>query len=174
MQLGREVAFLPLAALAPVRPDRKAGNFDRRGVAEFLDVAPQPTFLDQLDEEWKAWAKAVIQNAKVGVGGIRESDRLLAASNEHPAISDWTFACIPGATSVRMAMFKRRIWHCVKSTNDLGEQDLLTISNRWRKMATEFTEATKRTGHYHGYIKHDDEIAELRSCLKPLLCSSEA
>ncbi len=48
----------------------------------------------------------------------------------------------------------------------LDEHDLLAISERWRRMAREFTEVTKRTGHYHGHITHADDVLRMTKILE--------
>jgi len=48
----------------------------------------------------------------------------------------------------------------------LGEHDLLSISTRWRRMVIRFTESTKRSGHYHGYIVHVEEVQRVTKLLE--------
>lgn len=48
----------------------------------------------------------------------------------------------------------------------MDEHDLLTISEKWRQMASKFTEATKRTGHYHGHIVHEDEVLRVTKIIE--------
>ncbi len=48
----------------------------------------------------------------------------------------------------------------------MDEHDLLAISARWRQMANIFTEAAKRTGHYHGHIVHDDDVLRVTKILE--------
>ena len=48
----------------------------------------------------------------------------------------------------------------------LGEQDLLGISTRWRLMVMEFTEATRRTGHYRQHITHETEVQRVTKLLE--------
>jgi hypothetical protein len=48
----------------------------------------------------------------------------------------------------------------------MDEHDLLAISARWRQMVNRFTEATKRTGHYHGHIVHDEEVLRVTRILE--------
>lgn len=48
----------------------------------------------------------------------------------------------------------------------MDEHDLLSISARWRQMASKFTEATKRTGHYHGHIVHEDEVLRVTKIIE--------
>lgn len=48
----------------------------------------------------------------------------------------------------------------------MDEHDLLAISARWRQMVNRFTEATKRNGHYHGHIVHDEEVLRVTKVLE--------
>ncbi len=83
-----------------------------------------------------------------------------AARGPRRPIADWVFA--PQGNGE------------VKASNDalcreyvgMDEHDLLEISTRWRKMAVQFTEATKHTGHYHGHVVHDDEVQRVTKLLE--------
>jgi hypothetical protein len=77
----------------------------------------------------------------------------------------WMFTSIPGGNCQDGDVHATNVALCREYAR-LDELDLLAISDRWRKMATEFTEAAKRTGHYHGYIKHDDEIRRVTKLLE--------
>lgn len=59
----------------------------------------------------------------------------------------------------------RNDWLC-KDYAAMDEHDLLAISARWRQMANRFTQATKRTGHYHGHIVHDNEVLRVTKILE--------
>jgi hypothetical protein len=49
---------------------------------------------------------------------------------------------------------------------EMGEQDLLALSGRWRQMAIQFTATTKDTGHYHGVVVHDPEVQRVTKLLE--------
>ncbi|MFW6106568.1 MAG: hypothetical protein ACOC8H_00235 [bacterium] len=55
----------------------------------------------------------------------------------------------------------------------LDEHDLLAISAKWRQMANKFTEAAKRTGHYHGHIVHEDEVLRVTKILETAVSHRE-
>jgi hypothetical protein len=83
-----------------------------------------------------------------------------AARGPQRPIADWVFATQGNGE--------------VKASNDalcreyvgLDENDLLEISTRWRKMAVQFTDATRHTGHYHGHVVHDDEVLRVTKLLE--------
>ena len=88
-----------------------------------------------------------------------------ALSPDDTVANGWTFIDIPGGNYQDGKVRAQNVALCEQYT-DLGEHDLLTISNHWRKMAAEFTEATERTGHHGGYIKHDDEVQRVTKLLE--------
>jgi hypothetical protein len=55
----------------------------------------------------------------------------------------------------------------------MDEHDLLGVSAKWRQMANKFTEAAKRTGHYHGHIVHDDEVLRVTKILETAVSQRE-
>ena len=86
-------------------------------------------------------------------------DVTMAPKEDATEALEWTFAEQDGETRAR----NEALCHEYAA---MGEQDILAISTRWRDMAVAFTTATKRSGHYHGHIVHDDEIPRVTKILE--------
>ena len=80
-----------------------------------------------------------------------------------PEYKDWQFKLLD-EENVRASNKK-----LCNDYSAMDRYDLLNISSQWRQMAIDFTEATKQTNHYHGFIVHDNEINRITKILETAL-----